>query len=216
VLRVCYRVERGDATVPTFGVRIDLPAPDAAPADALKAMSEANFDIADDAAPLQVAELVGVTVDASSGAALLDVRLGQRRARVWAVSDVSARDGSVDVHLRFAAGDGAGAAAVVLHRNAALARAGAAHATVTAGAAASRLIEGSRRYAAAMPCRVIKVHAQVGAVVRKGEPLFELESMKMQTTYGAEEAGTVKRVGVTDGSVVAAGTPIVDVAPSAE
>lgn len=213
-LRVCYRVERSDGAAPLFAVRVDWPPLDAPLAAAIAAVGEANFDVADDAAPLDTAELLGVVRDASSGAALLDVRFGARRARVWAATETSPADGSTDVHLRFAAGDAANGAAVVAHRNSALARTGAAQATVTAGAAASRVVDGNRRYVAAMPCRVVKVHARVGATVAKGEPLFELESMKMQTAYGAEEAGVVKRVGVSDGSVIAAGTPIVDVQPS--
>jgi acetyl/propionyl-CoA carboxylase alpha subunit len=218
-VRVCYRAaerSRNGGAGASFAVRFDWPPAGADDAAALAHCSEANFALSDDAGDRLVdAELIGVAVDRSSGAALVDVRLAQRRVRVWAASESVASDGSSNIYLRFEAGDAAGGAAIVARRISALARAGSAAATVTAGAAASRIVDDCRRYLAAMPCKVVKVHARVGATVAKGEPLFELESMKMQTTYGAEEAGVVKRVGATDGQVIAAGTPIVDVQPGA-
>jgi acetyl/propionyl-CoA carboxylase alpha subunit len=214
-VRVCYRAERSRDGSAAFAVRFDWPPTGADDVAALAHCGEANFEIGDDAGdPLINAELIGVAVDRVSGAALVDLRLAQRRMRVWAASETVVSDGSSNVYLRFEAGDAAAGAAIVARRISALARAGSAAATVTAGAAASRIVDDCRRYLAAMPCKVVKVHARVGATVAKGEPLFELESMKMQTTYGAEEAGVVKRVGATDGQVIAAGTPIVDVQPT--
>ncbi|MFN2370252.1 MAG: acetyl-CoA carboxylase biotin carboxyl carrier protein subunit [Candidatus Krumholzibacteriia bacterium] len=69
---------------------------------------------------------------------------------------------------------------------------------------------------AGMPGKVVRVLAAVGDRVEAGRPLVILESMKMETELAAAVAGTVARVHVADGQVVAQGDPLVDVAPDTD
>jgi pyruvate carboxylase len=58
---------------------------------------------------------------------------------------------------------------------------------------------------ASMPGMVVKVHAEEGTEVAKGQKLLVLEAMKMETTIYAEKAGTVGQVLVKPGNQVETG-----------
>jgi len=60
-------------------------------------------------------------------------------------------------------------------------------------------------YQAPMPGEVIEVVAKPGAKVKAGQPLLILNSMKMENTIEAQEAGTVEEVFVEKGAIVEAG-----------
>ena len=53
--------------------------------------------------------------------------------------------------------------------------------------------------------KVFKCAANVGASVKKGDPVVILEVMKMETPVVAPEDGVVKSIDVTEGSTVEAG-----------
>jgi biotin carboxyl carrier protein len=63
---------------------------------------------------------------------------------------------------------------------------------------------------------VVRVLVAEGAAVEAGQPLVIMESMKMETELVAGAAGTVARIHVTAGQVVAQGDPLVDVEQAGE
>lgn len=83
-----------------------------------------------------------------------------------------------------------------------------------AHAAERRAPTGPRTVAAAMPGIVVSVVVKEGDAVAEGAPLLILEAMKMQNEVRAEGAGTVSRVHVEAGKTVAAGQPLVSIAPA--
>ena len=64
---------------------------------------------------------------------------------------------------------------------------------------------------APMPGVITKVMVVVGDEVAKGQPLLALEAMKMEHLIRAPYAGVVKRVAASPGSMVQAGTELVEV-----
>jgi biotin carboxyl carrier protein len=64
---------------------------------------------------------------------------------------------------------------------------------------------------APMPGVITKVMVVVGDEVTKGQPLLALEAMKMEHLIRAPHAGVVKRVAASPGSMVQAGTELVEV-----
>ncbi len=60
-------------------------------------------------------------------------------------------------------------------------------------------------YRAPMPCRVLVLYVEEGALVAKGERLLTLESMKMEHTIFARNAGRVTDLRVAEGSSVEKG-----------
>jgi biotin carboxyl carrier protein len=61
-----------------------------------------------------------------------------------------------------------------------------------------------------MPCRIIKIHVKDGSTVAKGDPLWTMESMKMEITQQAHQDGIVKQVFVKEGQVIDAGVKLID------
>ncbi|HVT35817.1 MAG TPA: biotin/lipoyl-containing protein, partial [Nevskiaceae bacterium] len=76
------------------------------------------------------------------------------------------------------------------------------------GAAAKELAKAAegnpKQVGAPMPGMVVTVAVKPGQRVEKGDALLSIEAMKMETQLRAEHAGTVKRVLVNSGAVVAA------------
>jgi acetyl/propionyl-CoA carboxylase alpha subunit len=68
----------------------------------------------------------------------------------------------------------------------------------------------------AMPGLVVKVLAEPGQVVKRGEPLVIVEAMKMETPLLSPADGRVKKVHYEKGQLVPAGKPIVEIEPIAE
>ena len=68
---------------------------------------------------------------------------------------------------------------------------------------------------APMPGKVVKVHVQVGDVVRAGTPCITLEAMKMENELPAPAGGTVTAVPVVPGVAVRAGETLVEITETA-
>jgi biotin carboxyl carrier protein len=60
-----------------------------------------------------------------------------------------------------------------------------------------------------MPGRIVKLLANVGDGVRKGQPVLVIEAMKMENELKSPIDGVVKEVLVAEGQVVDAGTKLV-------
>ncbi len=71
---------------------------------------------------------------------------------------------------------------------------------------------GSGSVTAPMPGKVVRVLVAVGDTVEVGQPLVVLEAMKMETTLGAEIAGTVQAVHAEAGGMVDGGALLVEIA----
>jgi biotin carboxyl carrier protein len=63
----------------------------------------------------------------------------------------------------------------------------------------------------AMPGRVVKVLAEVGASVDKGQPVLIIEAMKMENEVKARRAGKVLAVHVTEGDSVEGGRTLMEI-----
>lgn len=63
---------------------------------------------------------------------------------------------------------------------------------------------------APMPCKVHRVEVSAGSVVKKGQVLVVIESMKMETAIRSPVAGTVRRIVHGEGEIVRAGTRLVE------
>lgn len=70
-------------------------------------------------------------------------------------------------------------------------------------------------YIASMPAKMLQILVEPGQTVSEGSPLLVMESMKMETTLCAAEAGTVEQVLVSLGEVVEAGTTLLVITPEA-
>lgn len=62
-----------------------------------------------------------------------------------------------------------------------------------------------------MPGRVVRLLAEVGAVVKKGQPLVVVEAMKMENELKSPADGTVLEVLVAEGQAVETGAKLVRV-----
>lgn len=76
----------------------------------------------------------------------------------------------------------------------------------------SRGSEDAPSLEAPMPGRVLGVRTAAGATVRKGDILVLVEAMKMEHAVRAPRDGTVTRVLVIEGQMVALGDILVDMA----
>ena len=56
---------------------------------------------------------------------------------------------------------------------------------------------------------VWRIECAVGDTVAEGDTVVVLESMKMEMPVEAEDAGTVRRIHVTEGQAVRVGEPLV-------
>ena len=63
---------------------------------------------------------------------------------------------------------------------------------------------------APMPATVVRVNAEVGAQVKRGETLLVLEAMKMELPVKAPADGTVKAINCRVGELVQPGTSLVE------
>lgn len=68
-------------------------------------------------------------------------------------------------------------------------------------------------YQAAIPAKVVQILVQVGQIIEVGQSLIVLESMKMQSTIAAAEAGQIKEILVSEQEQVAAGTTLLILDP---
>ncbi len=64
---------------------------------------------------------------------------------------------------------------------------------------------------AQIPGLVTKIFHGAGDEVSEGDPLFLIEAMKMENEIKSPIAGTVKRIGVTEGQTVEKGTNIIEI-----
>lgn len=71
--------------------------------------------------------------------------------------------------------------------------------------AAAPASTGSVKVNSPMPGKIIAVKASAGDTVKKGQPIFILEAMKMENDVVAPEDGTVAGINVAVGSTVEAG-----------
>jgi acetyl-CoA carboxylase biotin carboxylase subunit len=65
------------------------------------------------------------------------------------------------------------------------------------------------RVIAPMPGKIVRVSAEAGAAVKRGEPLVVLEAMKMEHTLAAPADATIESVGVVVGDQVQEGTMLI-------
>lgn len=72
-------------------------------------------------------------------------------------------------------------------------------------AAAPAGAQGAVKVSAPMPGKILKIVAQAGAAVKKGEVLIILEAMKMENEIVAPQDGTVAGINVAVGDSVEAG-----------
>ena len=72
---------------------------------------------------------------------------------------------------------------------------------------------GSGSVIAPMPGKVVKVLVAVGDTVTAGQPLVVVEAMKMETTLVAEIDGHVTTVAAEAGTMIDAGTIVVQISP---
>jgi len=82
------------------------------------------------------------------------------------------------------------------------------------GDAAHKGAKGPRTVRSHMPGVIIKVAVEAGVAVAVKDALLVIEAMKMQNEIRAEAAGRVTKVHVKEGQSVAAGAPLVEIAPT--
>ena len=63
-----------------------------------------------------------------------------------------------------------------------------------------------------MPGVVIEIQVSAQAAIRKGQSLFVVEAMKMETEVRAARSGVVQDLHVKEGDSVAVGSPILSLA----
>ena len=103
-----------------------------------------------------------------------------------------------DVVVEEGAGSGAGVAAAPVKKAAPVAAPAAAPKKASAGA-------GSIRVEAGAAGKVVKIEANVGTAVKKGDSVVIIESMKMEIPVVAPEDGTVASIDCAVGDAVEAG-----------
>ena len=103
-----------------------------------------------------------------------------------------------DVVVEEGAGSGAGVAAAPVKKAAPVAAPAAAPKKASAGA-------GSIRVEAGAAGKVVKIEANVGTAVKKGDSVVIIESMKMEIPVVAPEDGTVASVDCAPGDAIEAG-----------
>ena len=85
----------------------------------------------------------------------------------------------------------------------------AAPAAPAAAAAPAVVADGDTPVKAPMPGKIIRLVAEAGKAVKKGDVLLILEAMKMENEIMAPKDGTVTQVVVSKGSTVDTGAPLV-------
>ncbi|MBR6094101.1 MAG: acetyl-CoA carboxylase biotin carboxyl carrier protein subunit [Lachnospiraceae bacterium] len=103
-----------------------------------------------------------------------------------------------DVVVEEGAGSGAGVAAAPVKKAAPVAAPAAAPKKASAGA-------GSIRVEAGAAGKVVKIEANVGTAVKKGDSVVIIESMKMEIPVVAPEDGTVASIDCAPGDAIEAG-----------
>lgn len=76
---------------------------------------------------------------------------------------------------------------------------------------ANRKVSGAGEIGAPLPGRLTKVLVEVGENIRKNQPLFTIEAMKMESTITASQAGTVKAIHLQGGAMVEADDLVIEV-----
>lgn len=76
-----------------------------------------------------------------------------------------------------------------------------------AGAAGARK---GTRVRAQMPGKILRILAQAGAQVEKGQPILVMEAMKMENEIRAPQSGTLGTFKVTEGQAVETGADLVE------
>ena len=66
---------------------------------------------------------------------------------------------------------------------------------------------------APMPGRIVAIHVKEGDKVEAGQPLLVMEGMKMEVTVKAGIAGTIEKLLYSEGDMVEAEAPLVDIRP---
>src|SRR5262249_1959795 len=69
--------------------------------------------------------------------------------------------------------------------------------------------EGLAEIKTAMPGKVVRIIAETGATVQKGDGMIVVEAMKMQNEMKSPKDGVVKEIRVAEGSTVNAGEVLV-------
>jgi len=64
---------------------------------------------------------------------------------------------------------------------------------------------------APMPGNIFKILVKPGDIVKPGQDVLILEAMKMENNIYSEYSGTVKRLFVEEGTIVAAGTKLIEI-----
>lgn len=59
-----------------------------------------------------------------------------------------------------------------------------------------------------MTGRVIRIHAQTGSDVEEGDPICDIEALKMEIPILSPAKGTIKSINVTAGQAVEGGDPL--------
>ena len=72
--------------------------------------------------------------------------------------------------------------------------------------------EGSIKVTSPMPGTILRINANVGDKVTKGQPIVVLEAMKMENDIVAPEDGTISSINVTGGQSVNSGDIIATLA----
>lgn len=67
----------------------------------------------------------------------------------------------------------------------------------------------SQELIAPFSCKVLKIHAQAGQALKKGDPVIVVEAMKMEYSYASPKDGVVEAINVKEGEIVAGGTSFV-------
>lgn len=75
----------------------------------------------------------------------------------------------------------------------------------TVGGAGSGSTDGVVEIKTAMPGKVVKLVAAVGATIESGDPVIVVEAMKMQNEMRSPKSGVVREIRFAEGDTVAAG-----------
>ena len=75
---------------------------------------------------------------------------------------------------------------------------------------------GHEQIASPMPGSVVRIHVEIGQIVKAGETVVVVEAMKMQNDLAAIHGGKVEEIRVKPGDVVDQGTVLVVLGPEEE
>lgn len=64
---------------------------------------------------------------------------------------------------------------------------------------------------APLPGKIIEINVKVGQIIARDEAVATLEAMKMENSITSDMAGTVKRIFITEGDVVATHAPLFEI-----